>query len=123
MRQKSFTPLHLAVDRGSYSIVSDILRKGADVNARDLLERTPLHRIIITKHLGIAKLLIRAGADVEARDATQRTVLNYAAAENSASLVRLLIDHGAKGPNPLVDTGVLAQTAQAGKTLVLQTTE
>ena len=37
------TPLHMASEKGLFEIVQELLRRGADVNAKDWKYRTPLH--------------------------------------------------------------------------------
>ena len=50
---------------GNNSAVNDLLRKGADVEARDEHGATPLHLAAAEGQLEAAKLLISAGADPE----------------------------------------------------------
>ena len=96
-------PLHVAARLGSDAICRLILERGANVNARDIMEQTPLHKAVTNGHLLVAPLLIVAGADIDARDILQRTALHYAASMDWFLLVKLLLDHGA---NPdVVDKG------------------
>ena len=39
------TPLHLALEGGHFEIIRELLRRGADVTAKDLEHRTPLHYV------------------------------------------------------------------------------
>ena len=101
------TPLHLALARVEYqeeckSIVSSLIDKGADVNARVSDEAdydsgyTPLHFAVIYK--GASDLivpLIEAGADVNKKDAEACTPLHYAVANKDREIVTLLLENGA----------------------------
>ena len=74
--------------------VRELLRQGADLNARDEEHlETPL--ILAVKFCGIdmVRLLIEAGAEVEARNAWNRTALFYAPV--SSEVFKLLLEVGA----------------------------
>ena len=66
--------LHFAVERCFIKLATLLLGLGADVNARDSLEKTPLHSIQLYSHADKAEmakmviLLISFGADVNAKD-------------------------------------------------------
>jgi len=60
------TPLHSATASGSYRIVCELIKKGADVNARQQGGYTALHAAIQNKHFDIIKVLIDNGADCKA---------------------------------------------------------
>lgn len=68
-----FTPLHYAVSKGIRPIVSALLDKGADVNARVTSswdQRTPLHFV---NNIDILHELFERGADVHAKNADGQT--------------------------------------------------
>ena len=67
-----------------------LLDHGADVHARDHIQRTPLH---YSKNEAIAKLLLDHGADVHARDDEQHTPLHLA---QNVAMARLLVNRGAQ---------------------------
>ena len=114
VEKKFVAPLHLAAEAGWNIIVQGILRKGADVDARDSSGQTPLHKAVIKKHFWMANELILAGADVEAKDATRRTALHYAVKGKSVELVDMLLDYGA---NPDVqDQGLDSPRREAART-------
>ncbi len=57
------TPLHIAAEKGYQDIVVSLLKRGAEVNARNRFKETPLHLAVMMGHSGIVSLLISHGAD------------------------------------------------------------
>jgi ankyrin repeat protein len=85
-------PLHWAVTRGSPEVVDLLLRRGADVNARDNYGETPLHalaRLDPWRTAIMAPRLVAAGADLEARDVRGFTPLHVAAGADNLGVVQL----------------------------------
>ena len=65
-----------AVQQGDTKRVSDLLEKGANVNAphQYFSGQTPLHRAVFLRHPEpMVKLLVNAGADIEAKDEDGKT--------------------------------------------------
>ena len=94
-----------AARKGDLKKVQELLKKGADVNAKDEKEEgiTALMAASIAGHLDIVRLLLKKGADVNAKDAAGRTALMFAAQEkesedmiSSAPIVKLLLENGAE---------------------------
>lgn len=67
----------------------ELIKNGADVNAKDSYGRTPL---FFVKDLAVAKLLIKNGANVNAENNTGRTPLHRV---DKINIARLLVKHGA----------------------------
>jgi Ankyrin repeats (3 copies) len=72
-----------------------LLRRGADVNARDLFGGTPLGWAGLRGQKNVAALLIASGALVDARTVTGKTPLHLAATAGQKEVVTLLLAHGA----------------------------
>ena len=85
------TPLHWAAEHGLYSIASQLIANGADVNAPDQFGRTPLHFAV--RYADLVALLLASGAEVNAADMFDRTPL-HAALQYPFSVAALL-DAGA----------------------------
>lgn len=62
------TPLHKAADVGDEAAARELLREGADPNARDSWGQTPLHEAASSGALDIALALLEAGAEADAAD-------------------------------------------------------
>lgn len=55
-----------AAINGHEAVAELLVANGAEINARDQLQRTPLKRAAMNGHLAAIELLIRHGADVDA---------------------------------------------------------
>jgi len=84
-----------AARKGDARRVRELLDRGADVNARDVFDRTPLHLAAAFGHLDVAKLLLDRGADIDARESDGWTPLHYAAVNGRLDVARLLLERGA----------------------------
>lgn len=93
------TPLHRAALHGNTPMARFLVAKGADVNARNGLERTPLHEALYGPNPAmseIVQLLVRARAELDPKDTDGRTPLWHAASdEGSIPSLRILISAGA----------------------------
>jgi hypothetical protein len=85
-----------AARNGDTARVRELLRKGANANAKDRGGWTPLHWAAFWGHVDVAKLLLEHGADVNAKESVyDATPLHVAAATGHADVARLLLEHGA----------------------------
>jgi Ankyrin repeats (3 copies) len=87
-----------AAAAGEVKSVEELLRGGADVNARDeTFGRTPLMEAAIAGQTKVTAKLIEKGADVKARDTFfGSTPLMFAAGAGSAGVVKVLLQKGAE---------------------------
>lgn len=85
------TALHMAVQKGSIAIVELLLKKGANPNAVDTLQRTPLHYAVERGNMEIINVLISGGANLFAIDCKQRTIMHIAADNGRLNVVLDLI--------------------------------
>ena len=85
-------------------IGEELLRAGADLEARDSAMRTPLIRATLYSSISIVRWLLEKGADINAVDEDNGSVLHYAVRNSPEPelLTELLLEHGA--PVNLRDT-------------------
>jgi len=107
-RGVKWTPLHVAIFRGTPSIARTLLEHGANPNAPDNDGATALH--LASRQRGITKveLLLGYGANVDARDKKGWTPLHGAAYHQNLEVVVALLNRGAdphvqtnKGKTPI----------------------
>jgi len=75
--------------------IQDLIKRGADVEAKNNKGLTPLHFASRDNHIEIAKLLLERGADVEAKNNKGQTPLYWASWYNAIETAKLLLDRGA----------------------------
>jgi predicted permease len=79
-----------AIQHGKATTVDDLIRGGADVNARTMSGATPLMLAVYLGHTGIVQALVEAGADVFARDEHGNSPLNIAQRKGFAGIAGLV---------------------------------
>ena len=85
--------IHKAANKGNLPAVKAFLKKGTDVDARDVAGRTPL--MYMLSDLESVRYLVGAGADVNARDELGETPLMKAAWVGKRDVVKFLAESGA----------------------------
>ena len=99
------TPLHIAAERGQTEIVDLLLKKGADINARDSSNGAPLSQgnsaLILAaamNHLDTVQRLLAhtKKPDVLLREREGKTAFWFAVANENLEMVKLLYSHGSK---------------------------
>jgi len=96
-----FTLLHDAVNYGQLEVAEELLRRGANVNARPIGKKgprkgeTPLHIAARVGHSQLVPLLIKHGAELEAVDGDEDTPLRVAVIAGRPEAAKLLATAGA----------------------------
>ena len=96
-------PLIIAAYEEDIERVRQLIREGADVNARETDKMSALHAAVESGNVEIVRELLQAGAKVNARTDTRRTPLMMLDGDAKPELVNLLLKHGAKAG--VVDDG------------------
>ncbi|KAK3315581.1 ankyrin repeat-containing domain protein [Apodospora peruviana] len=107
----SATPLWIAARYGRAHMASLLLKRGADLEAKDSDSgSTPLWIAAKARHLDVVELLVAAGANIQATDQSNRTPLWIS---NSGNVSRFLVSKGARlGLGPGDDGGVTLKGRQ-----------
>jgi hypothetical protein len=87
--------LFAAAEKGSVSLVAELLKQGAQVNAQDARGRTPVMAATYARQPKAVAALLRAGADVNQRDAMLNNPFLYAGAEGMLEILKLAHAAGA----------------------------
>lgn len=88
------TVLHELAARGDANALTEHIRQGVAVNAKNRWGDTPLHRAALWGHASVVSALLRNGAEIKA-GSDGRTPLHWAAVRESGS-ASLLIEAGAE---------------------------
>ncbi len=95
-QEKLNSELLEACEKGELNKVKDLLKRGADVHAKDNGDKTALMYASMSGHTDIVDLLINHGADVHAKDRDGSTALILASSNGHPDIVDLLKKRGAK---------------------------
>jgi ankyrin repeat protein len=85
------TPLHIAARFGAITRAKSLIKKGADIDARDAWGETALHYAAYQGHRDVADLLIDKGAHVNLKNVLSETPLHAAVKGNQVVVARRLI--------------------------------
>lgn len=94
--ENGFTPLILATYFGHQKIAEVLLKRGADIDARDTSGNTALMGVSFKGFYEIVKLLIDHGADVSVKNRDGETALSFAETFGQNETAKLLAATGAK---------------------------
>ena len=89
-----FTPLHIAAMHGYHRVSELLVRKSADVNARDCSGSTPLHIASCHGMVALVTLLVKNGAKINRKSYNSSTPLHSAATCFATTSFCTLLDLG-----------------------------
>jgi ankyrin repeat protein len=89
------TALHCAARDGYEFLTAELLRKGADFEAKTDAGETALHMAVENGHIKIVMQLLNSGADIEAQDNVGKTPLYPAVVNRDRAMIQLLLEKGA----------------------------
>ena len=92
------TPLHTAAERGCIEIADNLLRVGADVNAKSYWKQTPLHYAAEHGQIEMVSSLLADGADLYAKNKEGRTPQDSAILYDNHAIIQAL--RLGRGTNP-----------------------
>jgi len=89
------TPLMIAAAADARDAAESLLRRGADIRARDANGTTALHHALAHRAFRTAELLLERGADIDAGDDRGDTPLHRAARRDDRAAAEFLLERGA----------------------------
>ena len=89
------TLLHHSAIKCDRQRVAELIKIGADINAKDLEGRTPLFYALNKKNTDFLEFLIRSGANVNVSDITMMSPLLWAVTKRDLTLIKILLNAGA----------------------------
>ena len=84
-----------AAEKGNVSLILELLKQGAKVNAQDARGRTPVMAATYARQAKAVEALLKAGADVNQRDQMLNNPFLYAGAEGMLDILELAHAAGA----------------------------
>eukprot|EP01112_Ceratiomyxa_fruticulosa_P008045 TRINITY_DN2086_c0_g2_i1.p1 TRINITY_DN2086_c0_g2~~TRINITY_DN2086_c0_g2_i1.p1 ORF type:complete len:604 (-),score=99.20 TRINITY_DN2086_c0_g2_i1:63-1874(-) len=89
------TPLHFCCQSGNSLVLKLLIKRGANIEAKDKDDHTPLHYAAQSGKTEIVNTLIENGANIEAKDKDLFMPLHTAASFGQTELVKILLECGA----------------------------
>ena len=95
LSNEKYSLIHFASQFGQMEIVKYLIKKGANINAKNLQGTTPLHKAVFYKRNETAKYLIDQGAKINDQDSYKQTALHIAVEVEDLAMIKYLLDQGA----------------------------
>jgi ankyrin repeat protein len=95
----AYTGLFAAAARGDSAAITQLVKQGADVNARDGYGRTALHVAAYASQPGAMRALVAAGADPNALERDRYDIVTIAAVANDLAALQVALELGAGAGN------------------------
>jgi ankyrin repeat protein/L-ascorbate metabolism protein UlaG (beta-lactamase superfamily) len=108
------SPLCVAASKGYKDIVKYLIKKGADVNKRNLFGSTPLHYAAWASDLESFTVLLKAGANINAENNEGQTPLQFACMGGNIDIMNLCISEGTNLKATFKDGSSLMHWAATG---------
>lgn len=111
-KKRGDTELHITAARGDSSAVSNLIRRGTNLNAVNDNDQTALMLAIRQEQPATARMLIEQGAKLDVADEQGDTALHLAIRNGQRDIVQALLAQGAdpNRPNKAKDTPLLLAT-------------
>jgi ankyrin repeat protein len=110
-----------AVRKGDVTLVTTLLDKGADVNAKFRYGTTALFKAAERGHTEIVKLLLARGADTSVKDTYYgATAMTWALQNNHAGAVGALLEKDGSSVNDVLTTGARLGNAELVKVALVK---
>ncbi|CAF1196458.1 unnamed protein product [Rotaria sordida] len=93
-RETGTTALHAACASGSVKVVRELLQRNANVNARDIHQRTPSHAAITSKVFELLPILSAYNARFDLADELLNTPVHLAAMLNQGKAIKFMVQRG-----------------------------
>ncbi len=107
----SYSGLHLAAHEGDIETTRELIKHGAELEARDGAGRTPLLVAVFASHESIVMLLAEAGADMNAKEDSAYDIVTIAAVADDLEMLNVALARGASARNvtsPFDGTALIA---------------
>jgi ankyrin repeat protein len=112
--------LYEGASTGDEVQVLSVLKKGANIEAKDINGQTALVAATLAGHKNMVQMLLEKGANIEAKGRNGQTALVAAALEGYKDIVQMLLEKGAKIEAKDIDglTALIAATLPGRKDIV-----
>ncbi|CAF2773850.1 unnamed protein product [Rotaria sp. Silwood2] len=114
-RETGITALHAACASGAVKVVRELLQRNANVNARDIHQRTPAHAAITSKVFELLPILSAYNARFDLADESLNTPVHLAAMLNQGKAIKFMVQRGGTTKTKNVDNQLPIKIAMISK--------